>query len=96
MEPLLVDKQHDDILIAKDGAPRYWILYYRFGNVPQLTKGFRLDGGIQEAINRGRKHCDLMDYKFLLVRPMVVNLDYQERLREEGKWKDPDSARSID
>ena len=61
-----------------DGAPKYWILYYRYGNIPMLQKGFRFEGDTRGAIMRARKHCEVLKLKYILVRPMVVDLDYQE------------------
>jgi len=65
-------------LINENGHPCYWMLYYRYGNIPQLIKGFKFDGTLAEATIRGRQHCKVMNYLYHCVRPLVVDLDYQE------------------
>lgn len=80
---------------SESREPRIWTLYYRYGNIPQITKGFELDGSLHDAIMRGRTHCEKMGYIFLLVRPMLVDLDYQENSYSQGEYKDPDSRRDI-
>ena len=72
--------------LSPEGQPRYWNLYYRYGNIPQVVKAFRLDGTTKDAILRARKHCEIMGFKYILVRPMVVDLDFQEEqfIRNKG------------
>lgn len=61
-----------------------WTLYYRYGSVPVLHKNFEFSGTMLDAINRGREHCIKMGYKFICVRPFLVDLYEQEKRREEG------------
>ena len=63
---------------------KIWTLYYRYGSVPMLHKNFEFPGTMLDAINRGREHCIKMGYKFICVRPFLVDLGEQEKRREEG------------
>lgn len=57
---------------------RTYILHYRYGNVPHLTKVFEHYGDLDSAVKRGRKHCAEMNYICIFVRPFIVDLDDQE------------------
>ena len=70
---------------APNKFSRIWTLYYRYGAVPYLHKNFNCDGSMLDAINRARQHCIVMGYKFICVRPFLIDLDEQERRREEGE-----------
>ncbi len=72
--------------LTETGEPRYWIIYYRYGNIPLAQKGFRFDGKLEQAIIRARKHCEIMQLTFLLVRPLIVDLDWQETQFIQGKY----------
>ncbi len=71
--------------------PRFWTLWYRFGTVPIATKSFIFDGNLQEATTRARKHCEIMKYRYVFVKPMIVDLDYQEELFIAGKYREPNA-----
>lgn len=62
-----------------------WTLYFRYGSVPILHKNFDLEGNMLDAINRARQHCIIMGYKFICVRPFLIDLDEQEKRRQEGQ-----------
>ena len=64
---------------------RTWTLYFRYGSVPILHKNFNLPGNMLDAINRARQHCIIMGYKFICVRPLLIDLDEQEKRRQEGQ-----------
>jgi hypothetical protein len=49
------------------------------------------DGNLQDATTRARKHCEMMKYRYVFVRPMIVDLDYQEELYIAGKYREPNS-----
>lgn len=61
-----------------------WVLYYRHGMNPLLTKVFHLDGNLLDAVKRGRKHCELMNYKYHFTRPLVFDLEEEEAYRLKG------------
>ena len=65
-------------------SKKVWTLYFRYGSVPFLHKNFIHDGNMLDAINRARQHCIIMGYKFICVRPFLIDLDEQEKRREEG------------
>jgi len=64
--------------------PRMWTLYYRYGTVPQLQKTFIHEGDLLAAINRAREHCVKMGYRFICVRPFLIDLEEQEQRRLKG------------
>lgn len=79
------------IYAKESGEPRTWTLYYRYGNVPQMTKSFYFEGDLQSAIIRARKHCDIINVKFICVRPLLVDLDFQEKAFLNGKYRESNS-----
>ena len=62
---------------------RVYILYYRKGN-EVLTKHFLFRGPLKDAIARGRSHCAAMGYSCMFVRPFIVDLEHQEKLKSES------------
>ena len=67
--------------------PRIWTLYYRYGNIPHQQKNFiMLDNNpsMKDAIERAREHCIRMGYRFICVRPFLVDLDEQESRKLSG------------
>lgn len=58
---------------------RCYILHYRVGNRAPESKVFLLDGDIADAIERTKKHCELMEFKFCGCYPFIVDLDKEER-----------------
>ena len=61
-----------------------YIMFYRHGMNANLTKGFFCSGGIQVAQKRAFEHCKIMGYKFIFVRPMVVDLQSEEEYKLKG------------
>lgn len=76
--------------LTPDGHPKAWTLHYRYGNIVSIAKNFMMEGHIRDVIVRARKHCELMGYKFLVVRPMMVDLDHQETQYIKSKVRDED------
>jgi len=64
-------------------ADKSYILYYRYGNIPQLKKVFYFSGDIKDAIARARMHCIKMGYTFILVKHFIEDLDLQEKMKTE-------------
>ena len=58
--------------------PRIWTLYFRYGNIPYQFKNFIQDGTMAEAISRAREHCIKMNYRFICIRPFLIDLEEQE------------------
>lgn len=58
-----------------------YTLYYRHGFSVSCSKGFIHEGGLKSAITRAIKHCEIMGYKYIFVRPMVSNIDEEESLK---------------
>ncbi len=59
-----------------------FILYFRQGNRPPMSKVFMNKGNLHNAIERAKQHCAVMDYKFCGVYSFIVDLDEQEKIRE--------------
>jgi hypothetical protein len=55
-----------------------YIMYYRHGMNPKLEKVFKFTGTLNEARNRALKHCEVMGYRLIFVRPFMVNLEDEE------------------
>lgn len=67
---------------------RTFILYYRYGAQKPSDKVFEHVGTLRDAITRGKQHCETMDFRFIAVRPFIVDLDDQERQRTESNTED--------
>lgn len=69
----------------------YTLVYRRGGQVKE--KNFPFKGELKDAIQRGRDHCKVMgNIRFVIVRPLVVDLDYQEEIKKEtGKSPDDEN-----
>ncbi len=63
--------------IVKDPS-KIWILFYRHGVNPSCYKGFYHDGTMREAQNRAQKHCNVMGYRYIYIRPFMVDIDKEE------------------
>jgi hypothetical protein len=67
---------------------RVYLLYYHYGTVPWVIKGFFFDGPMKDAIIRAREHCLRMGIRFIKIRPLVVDLEEQERRKEQGEYEE--------
>ncbi len=63
---------------------RFYELHFRAGNRKPMMKVFMFKGDLPEAIKRAQNHCTKMDYRFCGVYPFVVDLDIQEKYREDN------------
>lgn len=59
---------------------RIYILHFRQGNQVQI-KHFNFTGNLKDAAERAKIHCERMGYRFIFVRPFVVDLDHQESMK---------------
>src|ERR1035437_5665139 len=57
-----------------------YILFYRQGNNPnpQFFMFYHHSNEIRKVLERIKKHCELMNLRFVNVRPFVVDLDATE------------------
>jgi len=63
-----------------DNRERFYTLVYRRG-AQVKEKNFPFAGKLDGAIARGREHCKKMKtIRFVVVRPFIVDLDYQEEV----------------
>lgn len=70
-----------------------WNLFYFQGGSYPFHKTFSLDGTLRDAINEAHRHCKVMGYKFLIVRPAAATLKDQEALKM--KYEDWDDSKPI-
>jgi len=64
---------------------KLWTLYYHFGNTIPQTLNFPFDGSMSEAAQRAREHCVIMGYRFIKIRPFIVDFDDRERRKKSGE-----------
>ena len=78
----------DKIKSKEEDRERFYILYYIYQNrrTEPKTKVFPFKGPLAQAIIRGRNHCEKMNYKWITVRPFIVDLEEQE----ERKLSNPE------
>jgi hypothetical protein len=74
---------NDAILLkepAKHAAGVPYILFYRQGNNPnpQFFMFYHHSHEIRKVVERIKKHCELMNLRFVNVRPFIVDLDEAE------------------
>jgi len=67
---------------------RLYTLRYRKG-AQLLSKNFPFKGPLGAAMERAREHCKIMGVRFVLVNPLVVDLEYQEQIKRET-GRDPE------
>jgi hypothetical protein len=64
---------------------RTYILYYHFRAAAPLTLVFEHVGTFKEVIERAKLHCIRANYRFIKVRPFVVDLDEREKRINSGE-----------
>ena len=65
---------------SETSSPETFILFYIKGPSHQvMSKHFVFAGLIRDAIERGRRHCEQMSYRFIRVQPFFSNLEEDER-----------------
>lgn len=67
---------------------RVFILFYHYKASKPQERPFYHIGDLASAINRGIEHCKIMNYRFIKVRPFIVDLEHIEKLREEQSWNE--------
>jgi hypothetical protein len=63
-------------------SSRLFTLHYRQGAVMK-QKNFPYTGNLKQAMDRAREHCKVMGIRFVLVNPLIVDLEYQEKIKKE-------------
>ena len=66
-----------------DDGTKAFQFFFRFGNRPPMSKVFLFAGSHHDAIERAKKHCEKMNYRFCGCYPFIVDLDMQEQLRND-------------
>ena len=61
-----------------------YVMYYRHGMNANLTKGFYCSGDIAVAIQKARDHCKIMGYRYIFVRPLIVDIEAEESYKLRG------------
>jgi hypothetical protein len=69
------------------GIPTYdtFTMHYRHGMNSKLEKNFSFKGDLESARRRAKEHCDIMGYKLIWVRPLVVDLEIEEAHQQGRK-----------
>lgn len=67
---------------------RVYILYYHHRASAPLTRIFCIDGDLFKAAERGKEHCRRCNYRFIKVRPFVVDLEEIEKRINDGLSED--------
>ena len=78
---LATASQQNDAILLKETLPQIpYILFYRQGNNPnpQFFMFYHHSNEIRKVVERIKKHCELMNLRFVNVRPFVVDLDATE------------------
>lgn len=67
-----------------------YTLYYRRAEVGNhiLTKNFRFNGSLKEAIERAQLHCSVMGARFSFVQPLIADLTLEESYKIGNKIPD--------
>lgn len=60
-----------------------WLIHYRHGMNPGLSKGMYHVGDVRSAVERAKRHCEMMGYRYVFVRPFVSDLQKEEMDRAE-------------
>jgi len=90
--PVISEEDKEKIAARRNGtgvAPfvpgiRFYELHFRAGNRKPMMKVFMFKGELPDAIKRSQAHCTKMDYRFCGCYPFVVDLDIQEKYREDN------------
>ncbi len=63
-----------------------YILYYRQGSNPhpQFLFFYHPSSDMKIIAERAKKHCDFMSFRFVYVRPAIVNLEASEVASAQG------------
>ena len=74
-----LEKQISESLVAMSGGIPY-LLFYRQGNNPnpQFFCFYHHSDNIRIVVDRIKKHCELMNLRFVNVRRFVIDLDEVE------------------
>jgi len=72
------NRSQEEIANAVTECDNLYIFYYRHGVNPGLQKIFFHKGTFATAKKRAEQHCGIMGYKFIWIRPFIVDLDVEE------------------
>ena len=64
-----------------------YVMFYRYEVNQVRTKNFRFHGPLQGACERGRKHCEVMGYKYMFVQPLISDFETEEAYKLGVKIK---------
>lgn len=65
--------------LTKPEPLRSYTMFYRHGMNPKCEKSFLFNGDVRAARARADIHCRIMGYTLTFVRPMIVDLDEEEK-----------------
>lgn len=61
-----------------------YTLTYKVRQVVGKLNFYMPSDSLEDAMTRGKKHCEIQRYKFIRVDPMFSNIDELDRKREEN------------
>lgn len=70
-----VDTINNLISAPASAAKIPYVLYYRQGNnpYPQFFVFFHGSKDLRKVVDRSKRHCELMNYRFVSVKPLIVD-----------------------
>lgn len=69
---------------SKTDFSRTYILYYHYRAAAPLTIVFQHPGSFKDAVERAQLFCKKVNYRFIKIRPFIVDLDeWEKRINEE-------------
>lgn len=82
-QPTPLTLEISDPIGVKDFRNLYILYYLRGGLHASQQKHFFHSGTFREVIDRGKRHCDTMSYRFISVKPFISDLSLDEKQNEE-------------
>ncbi len=71
-----------------DALSKIWTVFYRHGvnstlskNIYVETVGENYQASMRIAVERAQKHCGIMGYKYIFIRPMVCPIEIEEGIQ---------------
>jgi len=85
IKPIPQGQSSEGIEIKKN----LYVLYYRAGNNPHaMQKHFFQTGDMRQVVDRAKKHCEIMGYRFVRVEPFLFDLSADENKHTGGSQDD--------
>jgi hypothetical protein len=83
-----LQKELDDLKIRVE--KRAYTLWYRYRATAPFSKNFYYEGDLHDAAEAGRRHCQIMGFRFVIVRPFIIDLRNQEARKLSNEYDEQD------